>query len=201
MVIGITGGVGSGKSTVLDYLERTYGALIIQADQVARELMEPGGSCYEAVVGAFGEEILSPDGTINRGKLANLVFADKEKRLLLNSLTHPRVEEETRRRIEAADGLVVLEAALPREAGFSRLCERVWYIHVPEETRIARLAAQRGYSREKTLLVMRSQLSEEEFRREADAVIENGGTPEETQAQIRELLDEEFPLQFSKSLI
>ena len=187
-VLGITGGVGSGKSTVLDILEQNYGATIIQADLVAKELMEPGQASYLAIVREFGEEILMPDRTIDRGKLAAIVFADEEKRLLLNSLTHPLVEDETKKRIAASEGLIVLEAALPKEAGFKRLCDSVWYIYVPEEIRIERLMASRNYTREKCLQIMASQLSEEEFREYADVVIENGGSQSETAEQIAELL-------------
>ena len=117
MVIGVTGGVGSGKSTVLNFLRDGYRAQIIEEDQVARELMEPGGACYQAVTEAFGPEILAEDGQINRKELAALVFSDEAKRKQLNSLTHPLVEREVRRRIAAYDGLSVVETALPREAG------------------------------------------------------------------------------------
>lgn len=191
-IIGITGGVGSGKSTVLDILQREHQAFVIQADLVARELMEPGKASYKAVVQAFGEEILLSDGTINRRKLGSIVFADEEKRLLLNSLTHPLVEQETRRRMDEAHGLIVWEAALPKEAGFDRLCDTVWYIHVPEEIRIKRLMESRGYTREQCLRMMANQLSEEEFVRLADVVIENGGLPCDTAKQIAAQLKTQY---------
>lgn len=183
-ILGITGGVGSGKSTVLNILEQKYNATIIQADLVAKELMKPGQASYQAVVRAFGTDILLPDGTIDRRKLASIVFGDEAKLQLLNSLTHPLVEEETRRRIEAADGLIVLEAALPKEAAFGRLCDAVWYIHVPSDIRIHRLMESRGYTRENCLQIMANQLSEEEFTKLSDVVIENSGSTEETEAQI-----------------
>ena len=186
MVIGVTGGIGSGKSTVLNFLRDGYRAQIIEEDQVARELMEPGGACYQAVTEAFGLEILAEDGQINRKELAALVFSDEAKRKQLNSLTHPLVEREVRRRIAAYDGLSVVETALPREAGLRCFCDTVWYVHVPDEIRIARLMQDRGYSREKCLQVMASQLSEEEFRNLSDVVIENGGAREETHQQIRD---------------
>lgn len=189
-VIGITGGVGSGKSFVLKILEQEYGAHVIQADQVARTLMEPGGASYEAVVQAFGAWILKTDGTIDRKKLAEIVFSDEEKRLLLNRLTHPLVEEEMRRQVAAYPGeLVVLEAALPEEAGFQSLCGAIWYVHAPEQVRMDRLKKERGYSEETCREMMDSQLSEEEFYRISDAVIENGGSPGETRAQIQTIMD------------
>lgn len=99
MILGITGGVGCGKSAVLDILEKEYGACVIQADLVAHELMEPGQASYLAIVEHFGQEILAEDGRIDRRALGAIVFADEEKLALLNSLTHPAVKEEIRRRI------------------------------------------------------------------------------------------------------
>lgn len=188
MVIGITGGVGSGKSTVLDYLKTAYQAQIIQEDLVARELMEPGQCGFRAVVSAFGRDILLPSGGIDRPKLSAVVFSDGKKLQLLNSLTHPLVEQEVRRRIADFSGLSVVETALPEEAGLSGFCDAVWYVHVPVKTRILRLMESRGYSREKCRRVMESQLSDDEFRTLADSVIENGGTPEETWAQVDVLM-------------
>ncbi|MCJ7835998.1 dephospho-CoA kinase [Cuneatibacter sp. NSJ-177] len=189
-VIGITGGVGSGKSAVLEVLKQDYGACVIQADLVARKLMEPGGASYEAVVKAFGPAILNGDAEIDRPKLAEMIFSDEKKRRLLNSLTHPLVEAELRRRVlDNPERLVVLEAALPNEAGFRTMCESVWYIHAPEPVRIARLQRDRGYSEEKCREIMRSQFSETEFRKVSDVVIENGGSLEETRAQIQKIMD------------
>ncbi|MCD8125559.1 MAG: dephospho-CoA kinase [Lachnospiraceae bacterium] len=188
-VVGITGGVGAGKSTVLALLQEGWGACIIQADTVARELMEPGGSCFRAVTEAFGENILGPDGAIDRGALAKIVFHSEARRQELNALTHPRVFGKVRARIAAAEEtLVVYETALPEEARLRELCGEIWYIYAPEEVRIRRLMASRGYSREKCLDVMRSQKSEELFRRLADRVIENRGTPEETRKQLQTAL-------------
>ena len=134
-VIGITGGVGTGKSTVLELLRKNHGARIIQADLVARALMEPGGGSYEAVRGAFGDGILSEDGKIDRKLLAEVIFGDEEKRQLLNSLTHPLVKEEVRRQMEAADAsLVVYEAALPGEAGMRELCGEIWAVTAPADS-------------------------------------------------------------------
>lgn len=196
-IIGITGGVGCGKSTVLNTLREEYGAEVIEADAVARALMEPGQSAYKAVVQTFGREILSEEsgaaaeacGTpIDRAKLAAIVFADPGKRELLNSLTHPAVEQEVRRRIqESAAEIIVYESAIPAEAKMRALCGEIWYVYAPQEVRIRRLMASRGYSREKCLSVMASQLSEKAFRELADHVIDNGGTTEETAAQIRKL--------------
>ena len=209
-IIGVTGGVGCGKSPVLNTLREEYGAEVIEADAVARALMEPGQSAYEAVVRTFGVEILSEElwttasarvpftsaadsraalPPIDRAKLAAIVFADPGKRELLNSLTHPAVEQEVRRRMqESAAEIIVYESAIPAEAKMRALCGEIWYVYAPQEVRIRRLMASRGYSREKCLSVMASQLSEEAFRELSDHVIDNGGTTEETAAQIRKLL-------------
>ena len=190
-IIGITGGVGSGKSTVLEYLEKECGACIIQADLVARELMEPGGSSYRAVAAEFGEGILASDGSIDRGALAAIVFSDEEKLARLNALTHPLVKEEVQRRMAQTDkALVVFESAIPREARMRDLCDEIWFVHVPVETRIERLMASRGYSRQKCQAIMDNQLADEVFAQLADHVIENGGSPEETRKQVAALLQE-----------
>lgn len=189
LVLGITGGVGSGKSTVLNYLQNEMGALVIQADLVARELMEPGESCYEAVVHEFGREILAEDGTIDRPALAALIFKDEAGRKRINELTHPLVRREVELRIALAEeALVVYESAIPREACMGELCHEIWFVHVPVETRIRRLMESRGYTREKCLAIMESQLSDREFTDMSDRVIENGGTPEETIAQVKRFL-------------
>ncbi len=188
-VLGLTGGVGAGKSTVLQFLKEEFGACILQADTIAREQMEPGGPAYEAVTAAFGEEILAQDGTVDRAALSEIVYASEERRLLLNALTHPLVRQEAERRIaEAKEELVVYEAALPEEAQLRELCQEVWFVHAPQEVRIRRLTASRGYSQERCRQMMASQLSDEEFTALSDRVIENGGSPEETRRQLRRLL-------------
>lgn len=188
-VLGVTGGVGSGKSTVLGFLKEDFGAEVIEADEVARQLMEPGEAAYQAVVQEFGEGILSPYPAIDRGKLAAIVFADEMKLQRLNALTHPLVKEEVLRRIATSPAsLVVFESAIPRQAFMREICDEIWYIHVPEEERIRRLMSSRNYTEEKCRQIMASQMSDEEFRALADRVIENGGSPEETRKQIRELL-------------
>ena len=192
MVIGVTGGVGAGKSTVLKILEENYNAHIIMSDDVAKELMEPGNASYNAIVEAFGTEVLedkTPGKKIDRAKLAEIVFADDEKLALLNSLTHPRVKEEILSRrdqiyADDPDALIVIEAALLIEAGYEDLLDSLWVVYVDLEVRIARLIRDRGYSREKALSIMDNQLSDDEFRAHADFLINNSGTLEETRKQI-----------------
>ena len=192
-ILGITGGVGAGKSEVLSHLEQAYGACVIQADQVGHEVMAPGGAAYEAVLQAFGQEFQKEDGTIDRKKLGTVVFADEGKRRTLNAIVHPAVKETIRR---AADlkrqqgrELLVIEAALLIEDHYEEICQELWYIYAAEPVRWQRLKASRGYSDEKIDAMIRSQLSEERFRSACQAVIDNSGAFAETCRQIRELFD------------
>lgn len=192
-VIGVTGGVGSGKSRVLDYLKECFSAHIIQADEVGHRLMEPQGATYCALLKHYGQKILSSDGTISKEALANIGFSNPEAVKQLNELTHPIILEEIQREItEIAEKgnypYLFYEAAIPREAEMERLCEEIWYIHVSKEVRIERLMESRGYSREKCEEVIKLQMDEAEFEKIADQVIENGGAFEETADQIDGLL-------------
>lgn len=198
MVIGVTGGVGAGKSTILNILQDQYQAKLIVADDVARELMEPGGASYQAVVEAFGISILADrkddeeedEREIDRKKLAEVVFQDEEKLTLLNSLTHPKVKEEILHRIhcfyeENPDALIVIEAALLIEAGYKEdVLDSLWIVTADTEVRIARLMQSRGYSREKCISIMENQLSDSEFISEGDFIIDNSGTLEDSAKQI-----------------
>ena len=192
-ILGITGGVGCGKSAVLSILEKEYGAYVIQADLVAHELMMPGQASYLAIVKNFGESILAKDGSIDRKALGSIVFMDESKLLLLNSLTHPAVKEEIRRRIaESTDPFIVIEAALLLEDHYDEICDEIWYVYADRETRFQRLEASRGYTRQKSQSMMDNQMSEEELRRRCQAVIDNSGTLEETQRQLDEWLKEKL---------
>ena len=194
-ILGITGGVGCGKSTVLEMLEKEYGAYVIQADIVAHELMQPGQTSYKAIVEHFGQEILDSDGRIDRKALGAIVFADAEKLTLLNSLTHPAVKEEIRRRIITSQNrFLVIEAALLLEDHYDEICDEIWYVYADKEVRFERLAASRGYSREKSQSMMDKQMSEEELRRRCQAVIDNSGTLEDTKNALEALLKTRSPL-------
>lgn len=188
-VIGITGGVGSGKSRCLDILKEEYGARIILADLVAHELMEPGREGYEEVVGCLGEGILNGDGTINRKIMAEVIFRDDRKRSQINGIIHPLVwkwmEEAVKR---APEKLVVVEAAL-MDKEHSDIYDEMWYVYTSKENRRKRLKESRGYSEEKTENIMASQPSEEEFKALCSRVIDNNGSIEETRRQIAGLLE------------
>ena len=142
-VIGITGGIGSGKSLVADIMIKKYKAYLINSDSIAKEQMMPGGVSYEGVVEYFGKQILMEDGTIDKGKLSKIVFSDKDKLLKLNSLTHPNVLIEVQRIIaHKRDSRIVpfciIETALMIEAGYDFVCDEVWYVHSPQDIRRSR---------------------------------------------------------------
>lgn len=192
-VIGITGGIGSGKSTVLDLLQTHFNAFIIKADDVAKELMLPGYEGYRQVVEFFGEEILAADKTINRPYLSQIVFHNANKRIVLNSIIHPLVKKQITEQIGAlkAEGkydYIFLEAALLIEDHYQVICDALWYIYVPEALRRERLKESRGYSDEKIDAVLKSQLTEEEFRNACSQVIDNGKDLDFTLAQLEKLL-------------
>lgn len=186
--IGITGGIGSGKSRVLDYLNEACGAVICQADLVAHQVQLPGEGCYRKVVQTFGENILSPDGTIDRKILGGIVFGQPEKLEKLNAIVHPavneRIQEEMKQAQEEGKDLFILEAALLTEPVYREMLDEIWYIHVPQEIRMERLRSSRGYTDEKMYAVFANQPSEETFTEASDLVIENGGAFEETEKQI-----------------
>lgn len=180
IVLGITGGVGSGKSRVLYDLEKNHHAYIVEADKLAHNLMEPGRPIYREIIRQFGDDIVTDEEPylINREKLGKIVFSDKEKLALLDSITHPLVKEEILRQIEekktsGSIRLFVIEAALLIQDGYKDICDEIWYIWVPQEIRITRLMAQRGYTRERCLSMFQSQESDEYYKRYADFTINN----------------------------
>ena len=189
-VIGVTGGVGAGKSTVLGIMEKDFGAYVIQADQIGHILMEPGEECYDAVIGLFGKETIKKDKTIDRKRISDVVFTDKEMLLKLNGIIHPAVKSRILRLIqeqrEAGREICVVEAALFLEEKYQEFCDEVWYVYTEEEIRIQRLMENRGYSREKSLGIIKNQVSDQVFRENTDYVIENNGDLVETRRQIRE---------------
>ena len=187
-IIGVTGGVGAGKSTVLNYLEKRYGAKLILADLVGHEVMEPGHEAYEQVVKVFGQEIVSEDKTIDRKALGAIVFADEKKRMILNRIIHPAVRQEILRRLEEAKlshlSSVVVEAALFLEENYDAFCDETWYIYTDEKIRRQRLKESRGYSDERIDQIFHSQKTHEEFQKRCLFMIDNNGSEEETFRQI-----------------
>ena len=193
-IIGVTGGVGAGKSTVLNYLEKHYGAKLILADLVGHEVMEPGHEAYEQVVKAFGQEIVSEDKTIDRKTLGAIVFVDEKKRMILNRIIHPAVRQEILRRLEEAElshmSYVVVEAALFLEENYDAFCDETWYIYTDEKIRRQRLKESRGYSDKRIDQIFRSQKTHEEFQKCCLFMIDNNGSEEETFRQIDRRMNE-----------
>lgn len=190
-IIGITGGVGSGKSFLLSALKEDYGAKIILADEIARKLMEPGKPCLKQVVMALGNSFLREDGSVDRQALAEVIFHDEQAKRIVDHLIHPAAWEEIRREAEEAEELlVVIEAAIADEK-MHDICQEIWYVYTSRENRIARLMENRGYTREKCEAIMKSQLGEEEFRAFCSREIDNNKGPEEIKSQLRAIMGRE----------
>lgn len=193
-LIGITGGVGAGKSTILAYIRAHYHCRIYLADEVAHEVKRPGQPCYKALVVLLGEDILEDNGEIHKGRMAEKIFQDDSLLERVNAIVHPAVKEYLLERIREAreEGQVELffiEAALLIECGYGKIVDEMWYIYADEEVRRRRLTESRGYQQEKIEQIMSSQLTEEAFRAGSDFVIDNSGAPEESYRQIRERLE------------
>lgn len=192
-IIGITGGVGSGKSAVLDILEQDYQSFVVQADLVAHELMLPGNVSYRKIVDFFGESILNEDTTINRKILGAIVFSQKEKLEVLNSFVHPEVKNRIKELIQEKKekkncDFFIIEAALLLEDHYDEICDEIWYVYAREEIRAERLKKSRGYSEEKIKNMINSQLPEEVFRKKCNRTIDNSGSIEETKEQIKKMM-------------
>lgn len=189
-IIGITGGVGAGKSTVLDHLEKQYNACVLQADKIGHLVMEPGGICYGQVITLFGKQIIKNDKTIDRKMVSDVVFAHEEMRQKLDDIIHPAVKSYILDKIEeqkkAGCTLMIVEAALLLEDHYDAFCDKVWYIHTDQEIRIERLMSSRGYTREKAENIIARQATEGFFREYADYIIQNNGDLDETWRQIEE---------------
>lgn len=190
-VLGITGGVGSGKSEVLRYLKDAYGAWVCQMDETAKELQKKGGDCFDRIVGTFGTSVIDSSGELDRRELGKLVFRDRAKLEELNAIVHPAVVERVKQEIgeKKREGirLFVVEAALLPDVG-KELCDELWYVYAAEPVRRERLRASRGYTDGQISRMIASQPDEERFRAVCSAVIDNSGSFEDTKRQIGEKL-------------
>ena len=194
ITIGITGGVGAGKSTVLDFLEEKYQAYVMKADEIGHLVMEPGQVCYEPVIALFGKQVIKNDKTIDRRQISDVVFSHPELLEKLNQIIHPAVKKYLADRLAEARAkgdveLFFVEAALLIENGFGEVVDEMWYIYAREEVRRKRLSVSRGYTPEKIDRIMSSQLSENEFRKHCDFVIDNSDSLEDSYRQIRQKLE------------
>lgn len=189
LIVGLTGGIASGKSLVAKVFQ-DLGAHIIDADKIVHELLEPGQQAWEEVVKYFGPEIVFPDKTIDRRKLGAIVFNDAEKRAWLNQCLHPKVFAVYTARVKhlsarELDAIIVLDAALLIETGYHKKMDRIVVVYADQEQQMERLTSRDRFSREQALVRIRSQMPLSEKRKQADYVIENTGTREETEQQAR----------------
>ena len=193
-VYGITGGAGTGKSEVIKMLQQNFGGCVIMSDEVARELMQKGNISYQLIVEYFGRDILMDDGEIDRKKLADHVFNNKEALEKLNSMTHPYVKDEIRKLIAEAEAsgecrFVALESAILLECGYEDICDEFWYVYTKPEIRRQRMKETRNYSDEKVDSVMRNQQPDEVFFEQCSFVIKT--TLSDVYAQLKEKLDQQ----------
>ena len=192
-IIGITGGVGAGKTKILSYIKEHYSCRIYLADEVAKQIQRPGERCYNRIVEHFGKQILAEDLSIDRAKLSAEIFCNKESLLAINEIVHPAVREYLESAVQIAKDegveLFFIEAALLIETGYKDFVDEMWYVHASDEVRRARLRKGRGYDDEKITRIMESQLSSEDFIRNSDFVIDNGNTLEEAYECIRKRLE------------
>ena len=192
--IGITGGVGAGKSTVLAYLKENYKCHIALADDLAKSLMEPGSICYGALVDLLSHyQVFDGAGRIEKESMARLLFSKEEVRAQVNAIVHPAVKECVLAQVKEARNqgrldYFFFEAALLLEDHYEEVCDELWYIYASEDERRMRLKRDRGYTDEKIDQIFASQMPEKAFRQACAHVIDSSGSMEGTQAQVRQIL-------------
>lgn len=194
MVLGIAGGVGSGKSAVIKYFENR-GAFVILSDDVAKKISETEGPALDRIRELFKDDnVLTSDGLMDRTKVAALVFCDEKKKDALNDILHPATKEEIVRIISEVkqaepDRLILLESAIFFETGCDELVDKVLFVYTDESVRIERLMKDRGYSEEKCRAIMSKQMSAEELKNRCDFVVDNSGSLEDTIKQCENLMN------------
>ena len=189
--IGLTGGVGSGKSTVSSYMKE-FGILVIDGDCLAMEAVAPGSITMKEIQKVFGDEIFNKDGSLNRLKTADIIFKDEEKRKALNGIIHPYIWRRTQAEVIAAQNnghsVVVLDMPLLLEINWQLRVEAVWVVQVPLEVQIERVMARNGFTREQVLDRIHKQMPTEYKLNYADVIIDNSRSPEDMKRQVREAL-------------
>lgn len=189
VIIGLTGGIASGKSTVSDWLHQRYGAEIMDTDAIAWALAEPGQALWQQYVERYGRQrALNEDGTLNRRAIGGIVFADPREKEWTDAMSHPLIQRETERRLQACRQkgcpAAVLDVPLLFEAGWDAMADEVWVVYVKPDIQLARLMARNGYSEAEARDRIASQMAPEERNRRADVVIDNSGTQAETRIQV-----------------
>ncbi len=193
-LIGITGGVGAGKSEILSFIKKHYRCEIILADEAANRIKLPGEACYEKLVKLLGREVLDEKSFIDKNKMAAKIFFDKSLLNKVNAIIHPMVREYLEKEVDRArrEGnveLFFIEAALLIENGYCDFVDEMWYIYASADVRRERLKKYRGYDDAKIDRIMASQLSEEHFRLNSDFVVDNSSTLEAAYGQIMKRLE------------
>lgn len=189
-IIGITGGIASGKSTVTEFL-RQQGYQVIDADQVVHELQEPGGRLYQALLSAFGSAILQEDGRLDRPKLGAMIFGDPELLAQSSQIQNRIIREELARRrdlLAETETIFFMDLPLLFELQYADWFDQIWLVDVTEETQLSRLMTRNGLSQEEAGKRIAAQLSLQEKRKRAEVLIDNNGSLEETRQQIRDAL-------------
>lgn len=191
-IVGITGGVGAGKSSVLSILKNTFGARVILADLVAHDLMEPGMEGLKRVTEALGSSFIREDSSVDRTMLAEIIFHDEKALKTMNGIIHPLVWETIQTEAQnCRETLVIVEAAVFDTAP-EHFFDEIWYVYTTKENRILRLMESRGYTREKCESIIAKQDSEEQYRKRCARVIDNNGTEKDTKRQLEEILEHEI---------
>lgn len=204
LFIGVTGGVGAGKSAILKYMEENYNCRVMLADHIAHVLMEPGTDCYGQLQMLFAHDaVFQEDGKIDRTKMAAVLFADDEKREALNDIVHPAVkryvvQQAGEERKNGQLDFLVIEAALLIEEKYDAICDELWYIYTSEANRRERLKINRGYSDEKIDSIFKSQLTEEIFRAYCAVEIDNNLATDEAFLQVERVLADRGILKIEK---
>ena len=194
-LIGLTGGIASGKSTVARLLER-LGASVVDADLLAREVVEPGEEALKAIAHRFGEEVLNSDGTLNRARLGEMVFSDPTARRDLEAITHPAIRKKADERIARLESAGVetafYMAPLLFEVGLAPRFPEIWVVYVSPETQLERLMSRDGLERAAALARISSQMPMEQKKALGQVVVDNSGSKEELEAQVKRLWREEI---------
>ena len=202
IVIGLTGGIGTGKSEVTRIFQE-LGAVLINADQIGHQAYTPHSEIWQEVVKAFGEEILQPSGEIDRKKLGSIVFADPDQLTRLNQIMHPRMARMVAQQIqelrEQGEDVVVVEAALLLEAGWDSLVDEVWSTESPEESVIKRLQSRSDLSQEEAKKRIDSQMSAEERTSRSQVVVDNSGDLVELERVVRSIWDHRVKAKVEKA--
>ncbi len=192
VVIGLTGGIASGKSTVSNMIIK-MGIKVVDADQIARDVVEIGKPAYNQIVKVFGKEILQHDNSLNREKLGALVFSDQKKREQLNKIVHPEVRKEMLHQVneekELGSDAVVLDIPLLFESKLTYMVDKTILVYVDEEIQLQRLMNRNGYNKDQAKLRIQSQLPLKDKRKLADEVINNNDSLEKTKSQLEDILN------------